>query len=71
MCHVFTFALSGRIRKRAKACSQIRDRYTMFIKQVSSPRLLGIGLPFHDSLISSAEDVEDCFAKFTSLVRST
>ena len=37
----------------------------MFIKVASSPRL---ALP--DSLISSAEDAEDCFAKFTSLVRA-
>ena len=39
----------------------------MFIKVVSSPRLSGIGM---HSLISSAEDAEDCVAKFTSLVRA-
>ena len=37
----------------------------MFIKVASSPGLSGIG-----SLISSAEDAEDCVAKFTSLVRA-
>ena len=42
----------------------------MFIKIASSPRLSGIGMPSHDSLISSAEDAEDCVAKFTSLVRA-
>ena len=39
----------------------------MFIKVASSPGLSGIGMP---SLISSAEDAEDCVAKFTSLVRA-
>ena len=39
----------------------------MFIKVASSPRLRDWNnLP--DSLISSAEDAEDCVAKFTSLV---
>ena len=39
------------------------------IKVTSSPRLSGIGMP-SPSLISSAEDAEDCVAKFTSLVRA-
>ena len=39
----------------------------MFIKVASSPRDWN-ALP--DSLISSAEDAEDCVAKFTSLVRA-
>ena len=38
----------------------------MFTKVASSSRLSGNVLP--DSLISSAEDAEDCVAKFTSLV---
>ena len=41
----------------------------IFIKVASSPRLSGIGMPF-PILISSAEDAEDCVAKFTSLVRA-
>ena len=40
----------------------------MFIKVASSPRLTGSGMPTPISLISSAEDAEDCVAKFTSLV---
>ena len=40
----------------------------MFIKVASSPRLDWNALP--DFLISSAEDAEDCDAKFTSLVRA-
>ena len=41
----------------------------MFIKVASFPRLSGNALP--DSLISSAEDAEDCVAKFTLLVRAS
>ena len=40
----------------------------MFIKVASSPIRDWNALP--DSLISSAEDAEDCVAKFTSLVRA-
>ena len=41
----------------------------MFIKVASSPSIRDWNaLP--DSLISSAEDAEDCVAKFTSLVRA-
>ena len=42
----------------------------IFIKAASSPRLTGIGMPSPILLISSAEDAEDCVAKFTSLVRA-
>ena len=35
----------------------------------NSPDCQGL-VTLPDSLISSAEDVEDCFAKFTSLVRA-
>ena len=41
----------------------------MFIKVVSSPRLRDWNA-IPDSLISSAEDAEDCATKFTSLVRA-
>ena len=44
----------------------------MFISIASSPRLSGIGMhpPPPDSLISSAEDAEDCVTKFTFLVNA-
>ena len=42
----------------------------IFINVASSLRLSGIGMSLSDSLISSAEDAEDCVAKFTSLMRA-
>ena len=42
----------------------------MFIKVASFPRLSGNWNALPDSLISSAEDAEDCVAKITSLVRA-
>ena len=42
----------------------------IFINVASSLRLSGIGMSLPDSLISSAEDAEDCVAKFTSLMRA-
>ena len=42
----------------------------MFIKVASSPQTIRDWNALPDSLISSAEDAEDCVAKFTSLVRA-
>ena len=42
----------------------------MFIKVASSPQAIRDWNALPDSLISSAEDAEDCVAKFTSLVRA-
>ena len=42
----------------------------MFIKVVSFPLTIRDWKALPDSLISSAEDAEDCVAKFTSLVRA-
>ena len=42
----------------------------MFIKVASSPELSWVWNALPDSLISSAEDAEDCVAQFTSLVRA-
>ena len=42
----------------------------MFIKVASSPQTLRDWNALPDFLISSAEDTEDCVAKFTSLVRA-
>ena len=42
----------------------------MFIKVVFSPQTIRDWNALPDSLISSAEDAEDCAAKFTSLVRA-
>ena len=42
----------------------------MFIKVASSPQTIRDWNSLPDSLISFAEDVGDCVAKFTSLVRA-
>ena len=42
----------------------------MFIKVASSPVTIRDWNALPDSLISYAEDAEDCVAKFTSLVRA-
>ena len=42
----------------------------VFIKVVSSPQTIRDWNAIPDSLISSAEDAEDCVAKFTSLVNA-
>ena len=42
----------------------------MFIKVASFPQTIKDWNALPDSLISSAEDAEDCVAKFTSLVRA-
>ena len=49
---------------------RLRLLIQMFIKVASSPQTIRHLNALPDSLISSAEDAEDCVAKFTSLVRA-